>query len=83
MEQTRWVKQAVPHPNYDKNSLRNDIALMKLSAPVRYNRYVRPICLPSEATAGSDYFNAPFPGTICTVVGWGATAEHAADRKCY
>lgn len=79
--QTRWVTMAIAHPQYNKTSLQNDISLMKLSAPVRYNRYVRPICLPAETTAGSDFYNAPYPGTRCTVVGWGATREHAPDRK--
>lgn len=79
--QIRWVTHAIPYPGYNKSTLQNDIALLKLSAPLRYNRYVRPICLPSESTAGVDYFNAPYPGTECTVVGWGATSEHSADRK--
>lgn len=79
--QTRFITHAIPHPNYNKTTLQHDISLLKLSAPLRYNRYVRPICLPSEATAGTDYFNVPYPGTECTVVGWGATSEHSADRK--
>lgn len=79
--QRRWVTHAIPHPDYNKSTLQNDISLLKLSSPFRYNRYVRPICLPSESTAGSDYSNAPYPGTKCTVVGWGATAEHSPDRE--
>lgn len=81
--QRRRVTHAIPHPSYNKTTLQHDISLLKLSAPIRYNRHVRPICLPSENTAGSDYYNAPHPGTKCTVVGWGATAEHSADRKSY
>lgn len=80
-EQDRWVDYAVPHPQYEKTTLKHDIALMKLSAPLRYNRYVRPICLPTHKTAGKNYFDGPKPGTRCTVIGWGATAEHAPDRK--
>lgn len=83
MEQIRWVVAAIFHEQYDKSNLKNDIALMKLSSPVRYNRYVRPICLPSEATAGSDFRRGPSPGTICTTVGWGATVEHGADRELF
>lgn len=81
MEQNRWASMAISHANYDKTTLKNDIALMKLSSPVRFNRYVRPICLPSESTAGRDFLSGPQPGTICTTVGWGATVEHGADRK--
>ncbi|XP_030766039.1 uncharacterized protein LOC115890059 isoform X2 [Sitophilus oryzae] len=79
MDQRRFAKVIIPHEFYSKANLRNDIALIKLSAPVRYNRYVRPICIPSEATAGKSYLKGPSPGTICTTVGWGATVEHGAD----
>lgn len=81
MEQTRWAAAAIPHEDYNKKTLKNDIALMKLSKPVRFNRYVRPICLPSETTAGEDYLQGPKPNTVCITVGWGATVEHGADRK--
>lgn len=54
---------------------------MKLSAPLRYNRYVRPLCLPSPKTAGSDYLYGAKPETLCTVLDWGATEEHTAYRK--
>lgn len=83
MEQRRWASFIIFHENYDKKSLTNDIGLIKLSAPVRFNRYVRPICLPSEATAGRDFIQGPPEGTICTTVGWGATIEHGSDRKYY
>ncbi|VEN60340.1 unnamed protein product [Callosobruchus maculatus] len=79
MEQTRWAAVAIPHEDYDRATLSNDIALMKLSSPVRFNRYVRPICLPSDATAGDGFINAPPAGEICTTVGWGATVEHGID----
>nr|CAI5852171.1 unnamed protein product [Callosobruchus analis] len=79
MEQTRWAAVAIPHEDYDRSTLSNDIALMKMSSPVRFNRYVRPICLPSDATAGDGFINAPPPGEICTTVGWGATVEHGVD----
>ncbi|CAH1999694.1 unnamed protein product [Acanthoscelides obtectus] len=79
MEQTRWATIAIPHEDYDRSTLTNDIALIKMSSPVRFNRYVRPICLPSDATAGESFINAPPPGEICTTVGWGATVEHGID----
>ncbi|ERL91156.1 hypothetical protein D910_08496 [Dendroctonus ponderosae] len=79
MDQRRWARTIISHPDYDKEFLRNDIALIKLSAPIRYNRHVRPICLPSQRTAGSQYLKAPVSGTVCTTVGWGATIEHGTD----
>lgn len=56
--------------------MRNDLALLKLSDKLHYNRWLRPICLP-----GSSRLRAPIPGTQCTAVGWGATQEHGSDRK--
>lgn len=54
---------------------------MKLSRPLTYSRYVRPICLPSKLTAGENYIQEPSPGTMCSAVGWGATVEHGNDRN--
>ncbi|KAB0389611.1 hypothetical protein E2I00_016568 [Balaenoptera physalus] len=47
-----WVGQA------------NDIALLKLERPLKYNKYVWPICLP-----GLDYMLKDH--ALCTVTGWG------------
>lgn len=80
MEQNRFASVVIPHETYSKRTLKNDIALIKLSKPVRFNRYVRPICLPSEMTAGDDFLQGPKANTICVTVGWGATVEHGADR---
>lgn len=63
--------------------LKNDIALINLDNPVKYNRYVRPICLPSEITAGQNFMRNPEPNTICSAIGWGATSEHGSDRKAF
>ncbi|XP_017777496.1 PREDICTED: serine protease nudel-like [Nicrophorus vespilloides] len=79
MQQTRFASHVIPHADYDRANLKNDLALMRLNAPVKFNRYVRPICLPTEFTAGQNYDKGPIPGTICTAVGWGATVEHGID----
>lgn len=83
MEQRHFAVEVIPHQNYDASNLKNDIALMRLNSPVRYNKYVRPICLPSETTAGRDFLQGPPPNTICSIVGWGATIEHGIDRNCF
>ncbi|KAF5307276.1 hypothetical protein FQR65_LT06992 [Abscondita terminalis] len=79
MVQNREVSNIVAHQFYDKVKLKNDISLMKISKPLEFNRYVRPICLPSEITAGKNFLWGPEPGTLCTAVGWGAMAEHGVD----
>lgn len=44
----------------------DDIALLKLKKPVKFNENVRPACLPFPG----EQFEA---GTVCTVAGWGHT----------
>ncbi|PNF13768.1 hypothetical protein B7P43_G13137 [Cryptotermes secundus] len=71
-EQTQAVLHIVLHDQYDRSDMRNDLALMKLKHPLRFNRWVRPVCLPPTGWG-------PHAGTICTAVGWGATVEHGPD----
>lgn len=56
------------HPLYDDRTFDNDIALLKLSAPVNFTDYVSPVCL---ASAGSTFFT----GTSSWVTGWGVTSN--------
>ncbi|XP_038592630.1 chymotrypsin-like protease CTRL-1 [Micropterus salmoides] len=58
------VSQIIKHPNFDSKTLDNDIALLKLSSPVTFTKFIRPVCL----AAGGSVFNA---GTTCWVTGWG------------
>lgn len=83
MEQIRVVTQVIGHQAYDRQDMTNDLALMKVSRPFHFNRYVRPVCLPSESSAGPEWLFGPRAGTICTAVGWGATVEHGPDRKIF
>nr|XP_033501784.1 trypsin II-P29-like [Epinephelus lanceolatus] len=63
-EVSRSLSQIIRHPDYDNTPNNNDVALLKLSSPVEFTDYIRPVCL---AAAGST-----FPaGTTCWVTGWG------------
>ncbi|XP_054280169.1 uncharacterized protein LOC128998178 [Macrosteles quadrilineatus] len=74
-EQTRRVSHVVLHNLYDMYDMQNDLALLRLGSKLKYNRWVRPICLPQEDL--SQY--GPPPGSLCTAVGWGATKEGGPD----
>lgn len=63
-EVTRKVSQLIVHSGFDVNNLNNDIALLKLSSPVNFNNYIRPVCL---AASGSDFKD----GSSCWIAGWG------------
>ncbi|XP_068100110.1 serine protease 27-like [Hyperolius riggenbachi] len=64
---TRDVTQLIIHPYGGKSGDPGDIALVRLSSPVTYTEYIRPISLPSSTVT--------FPcGMECWVTGWGDTS---------
>ncbi|XP_077080794.1 chymotrypsin-like protease CTRL-1 [Siphateles boraxobius] len=65
------VQSIIVHPNYNSNNIHNDISLMKLSQPVTFTPYIRPICLASK---GSVFPN----GTTCWATGWGNIGKNQA-----
>ncbi|XP_056221498.1 transmembrane protease serine 9-like [Seriola aureovittata] len=67
-EVSRTVARIILHPNYDSDSSDNDIALLRLSSPVMFTDYIRPVCL----AASDSVFNN---GTDSWVTGWGAVNE--------
>ncbi|XP_063066952.1 polyserase-2-like [Engraulis encrasicolus] len=80
----RFVTAIEKHPDFDVNTHENDIALVKLHAPLTFNDYIRPICLAANGSV--------FPtGTESRVTGWvgdnPATLQQAAppvvgNRQC-
>ncbi|XP_047456750.1 chymotrypsin-like protease CTRL-1 [Mugil cephalus] len=63
---SRTLKQTVIHPGFDFLTLENDIGLLRLSAPVNFTSYIKPVCLASE--------NSSFHSGISSwVTGFGVT----------
>lgn len=77
------VIQVISHPDYDRTTMKNDIALMKVQTQFSFNRYVRPICMPfkGRSTLDGEWKFGPVAGTICTTLGWGAIREKGSDCK--
>lgn len=67
-EVSRMVNETRCHPDYNSFTSDNDICLLKLSAPVDFTDYIRPICLASH---NSTFYN----GTSSWVTGWGALVQ--------
>ncbi|XP_075999274.1 trypsin-2-like [Genypterus blacodes] len=65
-EVSKSVSQLVRHPLYNSETNDNDMALLKLSSPVTFNDFIKPVCLMAE---GGDLGS----GTITWITGWGAT----------
>ena len=42
------VEKIISHPQYSSSTINNDIALMKLSSPIIFGKYVKPVCLPQQ-----------------------------------
>ncbi|GAB0088551.1 Serine protease nudel [Sergentomyia squamirostris] len=79
------ISHVIPHHGYSREGMQNDIALLRTEVPLRFNKYVRPICLPADGrTANGDDWRlqGPKPGSLCTALGWGAIREKgpAADQ---
>lgn len=66
-----YVRDIITHELYSSASSNqeNDIALLRLTQPVRITPYVRPICLP----VASHLRSLNYDGEILTVAGWGRT----------
>lgn len=63
----RQASDLFVHENYDKRTLQNDIALIKLKRPYELKPSIRTICLPDETKA------LDRPGDKGIVAGWGST----------
>ena len=53
----RTASFTIVHPGFDPNSFVNDVALIRMSNPVQFNQFIKPICMPS---------GPPQPGVIIT-----------------
>ena len=63
------VAEVIVHPSWDANRFRNDIALLRLAAPINLDSSRQPIALP----VGLDAAEWPAAGTPASISGWGAT----------
>ncbi|XP_071403564.1 trypsin-3-like isoform X2 [Centroberyx affinis] len=69
-EQFIMPTKVIPHPDYNSDTLDNDIMLIKLSKPATLNRYVRPATLPTKCARD---------GTMCHISGWGSLLPRKED----
>lgn len=63
-QQKSWMKSVVIHPQYNKATQDNDIAIVKLKSPLTFNNNVKNACLPESSFA---------PQSKAVVSGWGTT----------
>ncbi|XP_073452057.1 anionic trypsin-2-like isoform X2 [Aquarana catesbeiana] len=69
-EQFIKASKAIKHPQYDPNSLDNDIMLIRLRKPVKINSQVKTVSLPTRCA---------MEGTSCLISGWGNTLSSGVN----
>jgi secreted trypsin-like serine protease len=62
------------HPQYNPDTTMNDIAVIKLAAPIKFTATVQPLALPASG-------ERPAVGALATVAGWGLTREGGYDTS--
>ena len=69
------IEKAIVHESFyaDDSGVWNDIALIKLKSPLRFNDAVQPACLPNE-------IKDKYPNELITI-GWGSTNIVQIDRR--
>lgn len=72
MKQFSKVDKVFVHTAFSFKTYRNDIAIIKLKAPVELTEYVQPICLPDQ-----DEAKARKRGYV---IGWGTTKKVTAEQ---
>uniref|UniRef100_A0A8C3XKK9 Peptidase S1 domain-containing protein n=1 Tax=Chelydra serpentina TaxID=8475 RepID=A0A8C3XKK9_CHESE len=63
-----WVRRQIPHPEFNDETLENDIMLLQLAKRAKRNKWVKTIALPHVNEKVK-------PGIICSVAGWGITEK--------
>jgi len=58
------VKRVIVHPRWSPMYMDYDIAMFELEKPIKFGKYVSPVCLPNKNVN---------PGTVCYITGWGKT----------
>lgn len=71
------AKDVIPHPRFSMATVANDIALVKLAKPLRFDKFVKPICLPMR--------RLQLVNKKALAAGWGKTTEDGerTDRLRY
>ena len=72
-KQYHKVKKIYIHEKFQLYNFANDIAIIQLSSPATFNKYVRTLCLPK-----SDVIQ---PRQKMYAMGWGSTKRHSGLRR--
>ncbi|XP_053668221.1 uncharacterized protein LOC128718624 [Anopheles marshallii] len=74
--QTHSVREIVLHPGFSRNSIMNDIAILKLSTNITMTKYVQPVCLWTM-----DSNQETLVGKNGTIVGFGLNEQDVVSNQ--
>ncbi|XP_077287856.1 trypsin-1-like [Arctopsyche grandis] len=66
---------------FDRNNLRNDIAILRLRTRIIFNQYVQPICLWTDYDISRNVSKNHAYGLNGTIVGWGLNENDTASQQ--
>ncbi|KAH8402220.1 hypothetical protein KR009_010466 [Drosophila setifemur] len=72
----RRIKEIIMHPEFDPQSLYNDVALLLLDEPIPLSPHIQPLCLPPPETPE---LIEQLQVSTCFATGWG-TKEANSDK---
>nr|XP_032833602.1 LOW QUALITY PROTEIN: coagulation factor X-like [Petromyzon marinus] len=75
-EQKISIKQIVMHNRFNNATYDNDIALLQMSEPIKFNKYVLPACLPEP-----DFADNVLKEELACISGWGYLHHHGEKAK--
>ena len=73
-EQKMKARDIIIHPNYKNGSRDFDFAIIKLAKPVKFTKFVVPVCLPSNK-------HQKFESNEAKVAGWGRQYFEQPDEN--
>ena len=73
----RDVVEIIEHEDYDPDTTRNDIALLRLETPFEASDRIQPVAVPDAATSAA----LLRPGAPAVVTGFGATSEEGPPAR--
>lgn len=69
-----FIENLYIHEDFRKGQhMNNDLAIIVLKSPVRFNDYIQPVCMPSKEVAYTEGMN-------CTISGWGSVQSGVSSK---
>lgn len=75
------IAEVVKHPDFNRDTFDNDLALVKLEEHIHFSNYVQPICLSKRREESEEWFFEHQTLKMGHVTGWGQLKENGPQPK--